>query len=92
MSEKIFLLTTSFNQEVSSQDFNKLKVYAEELITSQILKFQSVTGPSSFFEVKQECEQDNLFQARIIETRKNTVWANYDQVVFTVNIKSVKVI
>ncbi len=91
MSEKIFLLTTSNDKKYSSTDFNKLKEYAEQLLSSEIFKYKTTTGPSSFFTIEQYSTEEDEFCAEIIETRKNT-FLSQDQSVFSLNIERVKVI
>jgi len=90
MSEKIFLLTTSNDQKYSSMDFKKLKEYAEKLLSTEIFKYKTSTGPSSFFTIEQSLTEDE-FWAEIIETRKNT-FLSQEQSVFSLNIERVKVI
>jgi len=92
MSEKIFLLTTTLNQKASSTNFNKLKEYAEEVLSTQLFKFKVTTGPSSFFETDQYVEQDEYFHASIKEMAKNNMGPSYNHVVFELTIESVKTI
>lgn len=91
MSEKFFLLTTSSDQKACSSNFNKLKEYAEEIISNKLFQLKTTTGPSSFFDVQTEESDNTFFHAKIVETQKNTM-TSYDVIIFTLNIESVRVI
>ncbi len=91
MSEKLFLLTTSSEQKACSSNFNKLKEYAEEIISNKLFQLKTTTGPSYFFDVQYEESENNFFYAKIVEEQKNSM-KSYDVIIFTLNIESVKVI